>query len=75
MVHLYTRFNNFCDLIMREKDDRFEVELRRRRDLLDSFSSHGMGSSFPKKDRGAEHAATKEYYNILEAVEKYEEEK
>lgn len=71
MVHLYTRVNDFSDVIMRETKEQFEVELRHRGDIISQFQP-GVCSSFPKEDDHAEQNATKEYNSILEAVTKKE---
>ena len=38
MVCLYTRIDDFNDVIMRERDDRFEIETRNRKDIFSQFS-------------------------------------
>ncbi|MGW8181233.1 MAG: hypothetical protein ACWGQW_21085 [bacterium] len=71
MVHLYTRVSDFCDVIMRETKQQFEVELRHRSTILDPFQP-GHGAHFSKEDENAERQATKEYNDLLEAVSKKE---
>jgi len=67
MVHMYTRVNDFSDVIMRETKEQFEVELRRRDNIISQFRP-GMRSAFPKGVKDAEHMATKEYDCILKSV-------
>jgi hypothetical protein len=72
MVQLYTRVNNFCDVIMRETRTQFEVELRRRGDIISKFQP-GHRAEFPKEEDDAERNAVKEYNSLLEEVTKKEE--
>lgn len=65
MVHLYTRVNNFCDVIMKEEKSRFQVELRHRDNILDQFKASHV-TFFLKSDENAEDKATKVYENIVE---------
>lgn len=69
MVQMYTRIDNFHDVIVRETDSNFEVELRCRDNILFPFqSSHHV--EFPKENESAERNASNLYNNILEAITK-----
>lgn len=72
MVQLYTRVNDFCDVIMRETKKQFEVELRHRDNILSQFEP-GHSAEFPKAEEHAERDAVREYNTLLEAVTKKEE--
>lgn len=67
MVHMYTRVNNFCDVIMRETSSAFEVEARYRDNIIKPFPP-GAGMAFPKSEDDAERNAVVAYNKLLEVV-------
>jgi hypothetical protein len=65
MVHLYTRVNDKCDVIMVETDGHFETSIRNRFDIFDSFKPI-VFASFKKENENAEILATGVYDKFLE---------